>query len=94
MASGGMGDALSGILGGLLAQGLTPPEAACLGVYLHGEVADHIAAAQGEIGLLASDVIEGVPAGLKRLPRVRTLPLAAESLTGSLSLRERVRVRG
>jgi hydroxyethylthiazole kinase-like uncharacterized protein yjeF len=67
MASGGMGDALSGILGGLLAQGLTPSEAACLGVYLHGEVADHIAIARGEIGLLASDVIEGVPAGLKRL---------------------------
>lgn len=67
MASGGMGDALSGILGGLLAQGLTPPEAACLGVYLHGEVADHVAAAQGQIGLLASDIIEGVPAGLKRL---------------------------
>jgi hydroxyethylthiazole kinase-like uncharacterized protein yjeF len=67
MASGGMGDALSGILGGLLAQGLIPREAACLGVYLHGEVADYIAAGQGEIGLLASDVIEGVPAGLKRL---------------------------
>ena len=67
MASGGMGDALSGILGGLLAQGLTPPEAACLGVYLHGEVADHVAARQGEIGLLASDVIDGVPAGLRRL---------------------------
>lgn len=82
MASGGMGDALSGILGGLLAQGLTPPEAACLGVYLHGEVADYIAAAQGEIGLLASDVIEGVPAGLKRL-RIHI----AGTGEGSLSLR-------
>ena len=67
MASGGMGDALSGILGALLAQGLSAPEAACLGVYLHGEVADHIAAARGQIGLLASDIIEGVPAGLARL---------------------------
>ncbi len=67
MASGGMGDALSGILGGLLAQGLAVADAACLGVYLHGEVADRIAASCGEIGLLASDVIEGVPAGLKRL---------------------------
>jgi hydroxyethylthiazole kinase-like uncharacterized protein yjeF len=85
MASGGMGDALSGILGGLLAQGLTPPEAACLGVYLHGEVADHIAVAQGEVGLLASDVIEGVPAGLKRL---RAL-LEPERFMGSLSRRER-----
>jgi len=67
MASGGMGDALSGILGGLLAQGLTPPEAACLGVYLHGQVADDVAARQGQIGLLASDVIEGLPAGMLRL---------------------------
>jgi NAD(P)H-hydrate repair Nnr-like enzyme with NAD(P)H-hydrate dehydratase domain len=62
-----MGDALSGILGGLLAQGLTPPEAACLGVYLHGAVADDVAARQGQIGLLASDVIEGVPVALLRL---------------------------
>jgi NAD(P)H-hydrate epimerase len=67
MASGGMGDALSGILGALLAQGLPPAEAACLGVYLHGAVADHVAATRGEIGLLASDVIEGLPAGLARL---------------------------
>jgi hypothetical protein len=36
-------------------------------VYLHGEVADHVAATRGEIGLLATDVIEGVPAGLARL---------------------------
>ena len=67
MASGGMGDALSGILGALLAQGLSPAEAACLGVYLHGEIADCLAQTRGEIGLLASDVIEGVPAGLARL---------------------------
>jgi NAD(P)H-hydrate epimerase len=67
MASGGMGDALSGILGALLAQGLSLADAACLGVYLHGEVADHVAVAQGQIGLLASDVIEGVPEGLTRL---------------------------
>lgn len=67
MGTGGMGDALSGILGGFLAQGLTPPEAACLGVYVHGAVADHIVAEHGQIGLLASDVIEGLPRGLKRL---------------------------
>jgi NAD(P)H-hydrate epimerase len=56
MASGGMGDALSGILGGLLAQGLAPDEAARAGVYLHGAAADR-AAIDGEVGLLASDVI-------------------------------------
>jgi hydroxyethylthiazole kinase-like uncharacterized protein yjeF len=67
MASGGMGDALSGILGALLAQGLSVDEAARLGVYLHGDIADHIAARRGDIGLLASDVIAGIPDGLRRL---------------------------
>ncbi len=66
MASGGMGDVLSGILGGLLAQGVPPAEAACLGVYLHGAVADR-AAVDGEIGLMASDVIPGLRQGLHRL---------------------------
>jgi NAD(P)H-hydrate epimerase len=66
MASGGMGDVLSGILGGLLAQGLPPPEAACLGVYLHGAVADR-AAADGDVGLVASDVLAGLRQGLHAL---------------------------
>jgi hydroxyethylthiazole kinase-like uncharacterized protein yjeF len=67
MASGGMGDVLSGILGGLLAQGLDAAEAARLGVYLHGEAADRAAESGGEIGLLASDVIDGLRAGLRAL---------------------------
>jgi NAD(P)H-hydrate epimerase len=67
MASGGMGDALSGILGALLAQGLSVPEAACLGVYVHGDAGDQVAAARGPIGVLASDVIEAVPGSLARL---------------------------
>lgn len=66
MASGGMGDVLSGLLGGLLAQGLQPAEAACVGVYLHGAVAD-AAAEEGEIGLLASDLIAGLRQGLHAL---------------------------
>lgn len=57
MASGGMGDTLSGIIGVLIAQGLTPFEAASLGVCLHGEAAD-LAAQRGERGLLASDLFE------------------------------------
>jgi hydroxyethylthiazole kinase-like uncharacterized protein yjeF len=76
MASGGMGDALSGLLGGLLAQGLRPPDAACLGVYLHGAIADQLAGERGPIGILASDVIQMVPAGLARL-RASTLAPAA-----------------
>ncbi len=57
MASGGMGDLLSGILGGLLAQGLTPAEAARLGACLHAEAADLAVEDWGERSLLASDLI-------------------------------------
>lgn len=56
MASGGMGDVLSGVIGGLLAQGLEPGVAAALGVCLHGAAADHAARA-GERGLLATDLV-------------------------------------
>ncbi|MCE5232186.1 MAG: NAD(P)H-hydrate dehydratase [Mizugakiibacter sp.] len=55
MASGGMGDVLTGVIAGLMAQGLAPWEAACLGVGLHARAGD-LAAAQGERGLLASDL--------------------------------------
>ncbi len=56
MASGGMGDVLSGVIGALLAQHQPPLEAAALGVCLHGAAAD-LAAADGERGLAASDLI-------------------------------------
>ena len=62
MASGGMGDVLGGVIGGLCAQGLTAEDAAALGVYLHGMAADLAAAERGgEIGIIASDVIGGLP---------------------------------
>jgi NAD(P)H-hydrate epimerase len=56
MASGGMGDVLTGIIAALLAQGLPLPQAARTGVYLHGRAGD-LAAAQGERGLLATDLL-------------------------------------
>ena len=56
MASGGMGDVLSGVIGALLAQHLSPLEAAALGVCLHGAAAD-IAAQEGQRGLVATDLI-------------------------------------
>ena len=55
MASGGMGDVLSGIIAGLLAQGLDSLQASILGVSIHGLAAD-AAAKSGERGLLASDL--------------------------------------
>lgn len=56
MGSGGMGDVLSGIVGGLLAQGLKPVQAAAAGVWLHGRAADTAAQESGERGLLATDL--------------------------------------
>jgi len=55
MASGGMGDVLSGVIGSLLAQGVDLFSAATLGCYLHGKAGDYAAQA-GERGLLASDL--------------------------------------
>ena len=56
MASGGMGDVLSGVIGGLLAQGLSLSDAVCLGVSIHASAADRAAMA-GERGLLATDLL-------------------------------------
>ncbi len=56
MASGGMGDLLSGIIAALWGQGLSPAAAAWVGVCVHGEAAD-IAARDGERGMLASDLL-------------------------------------
>ncbi|HKZ11063.1 MAG TPA: NAD(P)H-hydrate dehydratase [Rhodanobacteraceae bacterium] len=55
MASGGMGDVLTGVIAGLLAQDLAPWDAACLGVGLHARAGD-LAARAGERGTLASDL--------------------------------------
>ncbi len=57
MASGGMGDVLSGILCGLLAQGLGVFDAARMGVCLHAAAADAAAAEDGQRGLLATDLM-------------------------------------
>ncbi len=57
MASGGMGDVLTGLIAGLLAQGLPPLEAAAGGAWLHGAAADRAAREGGERGLLARDLM-------------------------------------
>ena len=67
MASGGMGDVLAGVLAALLGQGLGPEDAMKLGVYLHGFVGDTVAGSRGQIGLIASDIIEGLPSGMRDL---------------------------
>jgi NAD(P)H-hydrate epimerase len=69
MASAGMGDALTGIVGSLLAQGVAAAAAARLGVCLHSAAGDSAAAARGRQGLLASDLIEAMAALLDAAPR-------------------------
>lgn len=67
MATGGSGDVLSGIIGGLLAQGMNCFEAACLGAYLHGLAGDAAAEKNTVYSLMASDIIEGIPEVLQEL---------------------------
>ena len=58
MASGGMGDVLTGVIAALRAQGLSPMDAARLGVWVHASAGDLAATRGGEVGLLASDLLE------------------------------------
>ena len=57
MATGGMGDVLTGVIAGLLSQGLTPWEAALRGTCLHSAAADLAASESGTRGLLATDLM-------------------------------------
>jgi len=61
MATAGMGDVLSGVIGALMAQGLNVDEAAKIGVCVHSAAADVIASKRGERGLMATDVINKLP---------------------------------
>jgi len=62
MASGGMGDVLTGLIGGFLAQGMEPAAAAALAVFLHGHAADRLARQLGTSGLAATDLLRDLPA--------------------------------
>ena len=64
MAAGGMGDTLTGIIAGLLAQGFDAFRAACLGVYVHGAACDRVFEEVSSRGLLATDMLDEVPAVL------------------------------
>ncbi len=66
MATAGMGDVLTGMIGSLLAQGYTAEEAARTGMFLHGRAGDLTAADIGNRGVLSSDVVERIPAALSQ----------------------------
>ena len=65
MATAGTGDVLTGVIAGLLAQGIDQFEAAKTGVYLHGLAADYAARDKTENCLIASDIIEYLPKAIK-----------------------------
>lgn len=67
LATAGAGDVLSGVVAGLLAQGIEPYDAACMGTYLHGLAGDVAAHAKTEPGMIASDIIEALPLALRQL---------------------------
>jgi NAD(P)H-hydrate epimerase len=61
MATPGMGDVLSGIVGALLGQGFTPLDALALGAFVHGHAGDRLAARVGPVGYLAGDLANDLP---------------------------------
>ncbi len=67
MATPGMGDALSGIIGALLGQGMAPLDALAFGAFVHGWAADRLAARIGPVGYLAGDLADELPAALAAL---------------------------
>lgn len=66
MATGGMGDVLSGIIGALICQGLCPQEAACTAVYLHGMAGDELYDIMGA-GYSATELADTLPRSIKQL---------------------------
>jgi NAD(P)H-hydrate epimerase len=65
MATAGTGDVLTGMIVGLLAQGLSPWEASCTATYLHGSAGDLASTEKGQAGLIAGDLIEQIPFAIK-----------------------------
>jgi NAD(P)H-hydrate epimerase len=74
MASGGVGDVLTGLIGGLLARGLTPLDACRAGVYLHGFAGDLASKTVGEIALTASDLLKALPQAIHQVVEAQTAP--------------------
>ncbi|MEA1965342.1 MAG: NAD(P)H-hydrate dehydratase [Candidatus Aerophobetes bacterium] len=67
IASGGSGDVLTGIIGGLLVQGFSTLTAAKLGAYLHGLAGDLAAQIKGEVSLIATDILNNLPEAIRRI---------------------------
>ncbi|MEQ8239456.1 MAG: NAD(P)H-hydrate dehydratase [Cyclobacteriaceae bacterium] len=69
MATGGSGDVLTGVITGIMAQGYSPEESLKLGVYIHGLAGDLAKNKLGRTGLIASDIVDFLPAAFKSLEK-------------------------
>ena len=69
MATAGAGDVLTGMIGGLLAQGFKPELAAIAAVYLHGLTGDLLSNEKGDYGIIATDLIEKIPYAINSVRR-------------------------
>jgi len=69
LATGGSGDVLAGVIGALLAQGLTAVDAARTGVYIHGLAGEALAAEHGRRGVVSSDLPVAIAGVLRQIPR-------------------------
>jgi NAD(P)H-hydrate epimerase len=74
LATGGSGDVLAGVIGALLAQGLTAVDAARAGVYVHGRAGDELARIHGERGVISSDLPVAVSGVIRTIPRLGSRP--------------------
>ena len=71
LGSAGSGDVLAGVIASLVGQGLTPFEAAALGVYMHARAGEDVSARLGDAGLMATDLLPAIPRVRRHLESVR-----------------------
>ena len=67
LGTSGSGDVLAGVVGGLLARGCMPAQAAVWGQYAHAAAGDRLAARLGRVGFLARELLDELPAVLSSL---------------------------
>jgi hydroxyethylthiazole kinase-like uncharacterized protein yjeF len=91
LATAGTGDVLTGVIVALVAQGLSPYDAARLGAYLHGMAGDLAAGEKGQAGMVAGDVLESLPLAILGLARIRA-ESATEAPAGAPRAGERAAV--